>query len=157
MLFNGDNFTRHHHGEAPASFSVEFASEEASLDMLDRSENENKEVDSMGTKEWAQKRLEEEKKRQEERATEYADFLKLPKGTTRLELLDEEPRSLEGKYGPQTVFKVRRDGKVFDWAINNRNFSLLRSLAQLMADDVKAVSVTRVGEGMDTIYEVTEA
>ena len=156
MLFNGENFIDHHHEEI-ASFTIEFA--------LDQSGTENKEVDSMGMQEWAQERAKKGAEERKARSAEkgYEEFLKLPNGTSTLEFVEgEEPRELTGAYGPQTVFKVRYQPKggnlkVYDWAVSNRSYSLLQAVVGLLAQGVTQINVTRIGSGMDTRYEVTEA
>lgn len=119
----------------------------------------------MGIQDWAQKSAQKQAEERKARSAEkgYEEFLKLPNGTSTLEFVEGvDPREQTGAYGPQTIFKVKctlkgSEEKTYDWAISNRSFSLLQAVVGLLAQGVTRINVTRIGSGMDTRYEVTEA
>jgi len=118
----------------------------------------------MGIQDWAQKSAQKQAEERKARSAEkgYEEFLKLPNGTSTLEFVGDEPREVTGNYGPQTIFKVKCTlkgvgEKTYDWAVSNKSYSLLQAVVGLLAQGVTRINVTRIGSGMDTRYEVTEA
>jgi hypothetical protein len=118
----------------------------------------------MGLKEYAMRKTKEEEDRRKERFAEsgFEEFLKLPSGSSTLEMVDAEPRQSQSNFGSTTIYRVKYqpkggNKKEYDWSINNKSFSLLRDLNALLAKGVTKVQITRMGKGADTRYEVAEA
>ena len=82
----------------------------------------------------------------------YAEFFKVPEGTTNLELIDQPPR-VNDKYEGRLIFRILADGREYDWSINTHS-PLYRDVMALVSRGTMKICVLRVGQGMDTRYSV---
>ena len=82
----------------------------------------------------------------------YADFLRVPEGTTNIQFIDQPPR-VNDKFTNRLIFRVSADGKEYDWSVNTRS-PLYRDIMSALSDGHTKLAVLRVGEGMDTRYSV---
>lgn len=93
---------------------------------------------------------EEAKKYREEKG--YKDFLSLPRGETQIEVLDVPPRDWVQDGKAKKIFRVRVNGKEFDWCLNKQN-PVYRDVIHSLADGKQSFFILRSGSGTETRYE----
>jgi hypothetical protein len=82
----------------------------------------------------------------------FAEFFKMPEGQTLMEFADQAPR-VNDKFANRVIFRVSVNGEEKDWSVNTRS-PLYRDLVALISKGTRKVSITRVGQGIDTRYSV---
>ena len=116
-------------------------------------DKKEEEMVDMGLKDWAKK---ESARVEEQRKGSFPPTWKPPTGTSVVQILDEEARSISGQYGPATVFAVKVKGVAHSWIINEKS-PVLRQLITMLSQGVMKLRVTRVGTKMATRYKLEKA
>jgi len=81
------------------------------------------------------------------------DFVKWPQGVTEFTLTQQIPRDHESFGKAVKVFRIVIDGEEFDWSVNPLSPMYLQ-LLQCAVDDVWELKLNRMGEGLQTRYDL---